>query len=75
MDIEVLKQANHLRYEIEKAQNHLDYYKSVGNYRLSIQSGNRSIEIPNECRAKILIVLIDHYTDIIEKMSVEFNNL
>ena len=75
MDIEVLNQANHLRGEIERAEYHLDYYKSVGNYRLSIQSGNRNFEIPKECRDQILIVLIEHYVDIIEKMSVEFNNL
>jgi hypothetical protein len=75
MNIEVLNQANHLRGEIERAEYHLDYYKSVGNYRLSIQSGNRNFEIPKECRDQILIVLIEHYVGIIEKMSVEFNNL
>ena len=75
MNIEVLNQANHLRGEIERAKHHLDYYKSVGSYSLSIQSGNRNFEIPKECRDQILIVLIEHYVGIIEKMSVEFNNL
>jgi len=75
MDIEILKQANHLRHEIERAQINLDFYKSVVNNKLSIQSGNRTIEIPSECRGQILLVLIEHYVDIINQMSVEFNNL